>query len=451
MLTQVAFTNFKSWASVEMACGSITGIFGANSSGKTSFLQFLLLLKQTKEATDRKITLALNGNYAELGLITDAIHNHDEFNDISWRVSFRLPKTMTISDPSDLQAPGISHGDTLTLRSTIRIVDKAPVARSLAYQLGNLNFELTPKSATSSAFTLDTVPETQFSFKRTKGRVWNLPGPVKSYAFPDQARTYYQNAEFLADLEAEYEAQIDRLFYLGPLREFPKRDYLWARSRPTDVGTRGEKAVDAILAATEANERRNIKRKGPLKPFQEMIAHWLREMGLIDSFTVREIAPGSNRWQAHVKTRHDGSDVLLTDVGFGVSQVLPVVTLLQYVPEGSTVILEQPEIYLHPLAQAGLADVLIQAAATRRVQVIIESHSEHLLLRLQRRIAEGVISAEDIKLYFCDTPKGSSELTQLGLDLFGNISNWPKDFMGDAFGETARAELARLRRIKAAQ
>jgi hypothetical protein len=236
MLTQVAFTNFKSWASVEMACGSITGIFGANSSGKTSFLQFLLLLKQTKEATDRKITLALNGNYAELGLIIDAIHNHDESNDISWSVSFRLPKMMTISDPSDLQAPGISRGDTLTLRSTIRIVDKAPVARSLAYQLGNLNFELTPKSATSSAFTLDTVPETQFSFKRTKGRVWNLPGPVKSYAFPDQARTYYQNAEFLADLEAEYEAQIDRLFYLGPLREFPKRDYLWARSRrPTSV------------------------------------------------------------------------------------------------------------------------------------------------------------------------------------------------------------------------
>jgi predicted ATPase len=53
--------------------------------------------------------------------------------------------------------------------------------------------------------------------------------------------------------------------------------------------------------------------------------------------------------------------------------VLPVVTLLQYVPEGSTVILEQPEIHLHPLAQAGLADVLIQAATHRRVQVILEA------------------------------------------------------------------------------
>jgi AAA15 family ATPase/GTPase len=93
MLKQVAFTNFKSWASVEMTCGSITGIFGANSSGKTSLLQFLLLLKQTKEATDRKIALALNGSYAELGLISDAIHKHDESADIIWSISFRLPKS----------------------------------------------------------------------------------------------------------------------------------------------------------------------------------------------------------------------------------------------------------------------------------------------------------------------------------------------------------------------
>jgi len=138
--------------------------------------------------------------------------------------------------------------------------------------------------------------------------------------------------------------------------------------------------------------------------------------------------------------------VLLTDVGFGVSQVLPVITLLLYVPEGSTVILEQPEIHLHPLAQANLADVIIYAAQRRRVQVIVESHSEHLLLRLQRRIAEEQLAASDVKLYFSDAPAGVSRLTELQLDLFGNIQNWPENFMGDAFGETAAAERARLRR-----
>ena len=105
----------------------------------------------------------------------------------------------------------------------------------------------------------------------------------------------------------------------------------------------------------------------------------------------------------------------------------------------------------HPLAQAALADVIIQAATHRKVQVILESHSEHLLLRLQRRIAEQAVSADDVKLYFCDAPRGVSTLTPLELDLFGNIRNWPDKFMGDAFGETAQAELARLELMQAAE
>lgn len=455
MLKRLSFTNFKSWPSVDMACGPITGLFGANSSGKTSIIQFLLLLKQTKEATDRAIALELNGDYVELGSITDAVHRHNDSNNIAWSLTTLLASPKTIADPSRQKGPSIATGDILTLHSEIGIVAKAPIARSLAYRLGEMEFALTPRNGDRSEFTLKATAlgdhQSDFAFVRTKGRPWQLPGPIKSYGFPDQARTYFQNAGFLADLEAAYEAQIDRLFYLGPLREFPKRDYLWARSRPTDVGRRGEKAIDAILSATQAGESRNIKRKSRLKPFQEMIAFWLHEMGLIHSFRVEEIKPGSNRWQAHVRTRPGASEVLLTDVGFGVSQVLPVVTLLQYVPEGATVILEQPEIHLHPLSQAGLADVIIQAATTRKVQIIIESHSEHLLLRLQRRIAEEAISADDVKLYFCDAPHGVSKLVPLDLDLFGNIRNWPKNFMGDAFSEAADAELARLRRMQAAQ
>ncbi len=286
---------------------------------------------------------------------------------------------------------------------------------------------------------------------RTQGRPWQLPGPVKSYAFPDQARTFFQNSGFLADLEVCYEEQLDSIYYLGPLREYPQRDYLWARSRPSDVGQRGEKTIDAILAATDADDTRNIRYNARYMPFQKMIAHWLREMGLIESFSVEEIAEGSNRWQAKVKTRKGASDVLLTEVGFGVSQVLPVITLLQYVPEGSTVIFEQPEIHLHPLAQAGLADAIIQAAVHRDVQIIFESHSEHLLLRLQRRIAEEAVDSGDVRLYFCDAPKGKSQIVPLEVDEMGNIGNWPDRFMGDAFTEATEAELARLARMKAAK
>ncbi len=450
MLSALRFTNFKSWAAVDLACGRITGVFGTNSSGKTSLIQFLLLMKQTKNATDRAIALELNGDLVQLGTIKDAIHQHDETRSIGIGLTFDRQSDLALSDPSGRKTSIVAKGSRVSVSATVGIHNKAPIARGLAYELGGLVFELASRDGEQSQFELKARSADgsacPFAFLRTKGRPWQLPAPIKAYAFPDQARTYFQNAGFLADLEAAYESELDRLFYLGPLREFPKRDYLWARSRPTDVGQRGEKAIDAILAATEAKEMRNLRPKAHLRSFQGMIALWLKEMGLIESFTVAEIAEGSNRWQARVRTRPGASEVLLTDVGFGVSQVLPVVTLLQYVPEGSTVILEQPEIHLHPLAQAGLADVIIQAAMHRRVQVILESHSEHLLLRLQRRIAEEVISSDDVKLYFCDAPRGVSTLTPLNVDLFGNILNWPDKFMGDAFNEVAAAELKRIER-----
>ena len=453
MLERLRFTNFKSWAQVDMPCAGITGVFGTNSSGKTSLLQFLLLLKQTKDATDRALALDLNGDLVKLGTIRDVIHGHDETHQIHWRIGFGLPQELVLKNPS---GGTVARGRHLTLRAGVDVHAAAPRSRSLSYTLENWRFALAGRAGNDRDFDLSatsrpgSVVSSDFHFIRTLGRKWQLPAPIKSYAFPDQARTYFQNASFLSDLEASYEAALDRTFYLGPLREYPQRDYLWARSRPTDVGQRGEKVIDAILAATEAGEMRNLRSKARLWPFQQMVAYWLREMGLINDFNVVEIAPGSNRWQARVRTRAGGSEVLLTDVGFGVSQVLPVVTLLQYVPEGSTVILEQPEIHLHPLAQSGLADLIIQAATHRKVQVILESHSEHLLLRLQRRIAEGNLSPDGVKLYFCDAPNGTSELTQLEVDLYGNITNWPDRFMGDQFNETATAELARLKRMQAA-
>ncbi|MGH6980363.1 MAG: AAA family ATPase [Stellaceae bacterium] len=450
MLRNLKFTNFKNWRAAELNFGRITGLFGTNSSGKSSLTQFLLLLKQTKEATDRKLSLDLNGHFVSLGVYKDVIFNHDDALQLNWSLNFEQEKDLSLIDPARKRTESFARGRQITVSGGVAAKDQAAVANKLEYELGDVAFRLTAKTTSDTAFELSSSGS-NFRFVRTQGRPWQLPGPVKSYAFPDQARTYYQNASFLSDLETSFEEQIDKIFYLGPLREYPQRDYLWARSRPADVGLRGEKAIDAILAATEADEKRNRGYKTKLRSFQEMIAYWLREMGLIYDFHVDEIAPGSNRWQAKIRVRKGGTEALLTDVGFGVSQVLPVVTLLQYVPEGATVILEQPEIHLHPLAQARLADVIISAAQSRRVQVIVESHSEHLLLRLQRRVAEEQISQDDLRLYFCDVHDSASTLKALDINLFGEIANWPEHFMGDAFGETFAAEKARLKRMADAQ
>ena len=114
-------------------------------------------------------------------------------------------------------------------------------------------------------------------------------------------------------------------------------------------------------------------------------------------------------------------------MGFGVSQILPVLTSCYDLPEGSILILEQPDATLHPKVQSELADVLIDVVKNRKVQIILESHSEHLLLRLMRRIAEYEvcdegISADQTAFYFGEINDGNSKAEQLKVDEYGNIS-----------------------------
>jgi predicted ATPase len=452
MLTRLTISNFKSWQSADLEFGRITAIFGANSSGKTSLLQFPLLLKQTKDATDRHTVLNFGApdQLVDLGTFQDVVFRHAQDQIISWDLRWRQDDPVKLPDPEGKKTDFIAEGHDLSIQASASIRKTELACRSLSYALEDARFSLTPKLKEGKGFQLEVSGLSGFRATRTTGRAWDLPGPIKCYAFPDQARTYFQNTGFLSLLEREYERQMDQIFYLGPLREYPKRDYYWSKTRPSDVGWRGERTIEAILAATTSGEKQNLKPRSPRRNFQEIIAHWLRDMKLISDFSMAEIGTASNRWQAKVRVSPESPEVLLTDVGFGVSQVLPVLTLMHYVPQGSTIILEQPEIHLHPFAQAGLADVILSVSKHRGIQFVIESHSEHFLQRIQRRISEEYIANTDVKLYFIGTEDGKSRQTNLNIDLFGTILNWPKNFFGDLFGDVAAAEKARVQRqIKA--
>ena len=449
MLTRLSVKNFKSWETLDLELGKITGLFGANSSGKSSLIQFLLMLKQTKDSVDRSLDIDFGGenSLVNLGHFKNIVHGHDVESKVSWHIDWTFPKKLEISDPEKSRQSILFRGERLQLASCLEYRRGAPTSSLLSYAFADAEFSLRARESKKTEFDLKCEDEKKrFRFIRQPGRAWTLPGPIKSYAFPDQAKTYFQNSSFLGEFEREYEEFMDRLFYLGPLREYPKRQYIWAGSSPNDVGRRGERAIDAILAANAKGEMQNLRRKGRKKQFDAIIAHWLKELGLIDDFSIQEIAEGSNLYQTKVKKTKSSPETSIMDVGFGVSQVLPVLVLLHYVPEGSTVMLEQPEIHLHPAVQSRLADVIIHAATHRKVQVIVESHSEHLLRRLQLRVAEGKIDSESTKLYFCDFKTTKSNLTPLKLNKFGEIENWPKDFFGDEFGEIAAIRKAGLKK-----
>lgn len=114
--------------------------------------------------------------------------------------------------------------------------------------------------------------------------------------------------------------------------------------------------------------------------------------------------------------------------------------------------MEQPEIHLHPQVQAELADVFISAirsrenGSARNVQLIVESHSEHFLNRLQRRIAEGDITPNDVAIYFCKRVGSATELEPLEVNLYGDIENWPENFFGDDMADLTARTVAAMNR-----
>jgi len=220
------------------------------------------------------------------------------------------------------------------------------------------------------------------------------------------------------------------------------------------VGVRGAYAIAALLAATDSGRELNRGYKQRRHRFDAFIAAWLKDLGVIDSFAVRPIAKGRKEYEVVVRTRTSAPEVKLTDVGFGVSQVLPALVQAFYAPPLSTVWMEQPEIHLHPRVQAELADAFISAVQAyedgrpRSVQLVIESHSEHFLLRLQRRVAEGSLRPDELAVYFVRDSKEGAALEELKLDMFGEIENWPEGFFGDDLGGmAARTQAAMKRRI----
>lgn len=452
MINEVRFEGFKSWRDTgPVRLAPITALFGNNSSGKTSLLQMLLLLKQTAESPDRTQVLNLGDERAliDLGTLQDILYSHDLSVPLRVALKWTLPQALTVPDPADPEAT-LFEDTTLSFRTTIASqgngdgLGRASIT-DMAYGFAGADFGMRPAKGKKSKFELFET-EKDFSFVRTVGRPWDLPAPAKCYGFPDQVRAYFQNAGFLSDFELQFEQLFSRVFYLGPLRDYPRRQYSWAGARPADMGRRGERVVDAILASREAGITYSRGRGHKRQSLEERVASWLQGLGLIDRFEVKPVAKGGKLFQVLVRRNSKAPDVLITDVGFGVSQILPVLALCYYAPEGSTLILEQPEIHLHPRVQAGLADVFIDASKTRGVQIIVESHSEHLLRRLQRRVAEEQFLADEAALYFASTKDGESRLTTLELDLFGTIKNWPEGFFGDEFDEIAATSKAVLKR-----
>lgn len=458
MLTSLRIQNFKAWKDTgEIRLAPLTVIFGANSAGKSSLGHLLLALKQTVLSADRKRPLQLGDENSsiDLGTFAECVYRHDLSQPLIFSLGWRPTERLEVRDPLSQRKYA---GTELQIEVSL-LADKQeqPQVQRLGYILGN---RTAPELSVSygrddkGKWHLET---SDYKLLRTNGRAWPLDAPDKFYRISDQSRARFQNADFLNDLALQLEAALNGLYYLGPLREYPRRIYTWSGETPESVGQKGELAIPAILAARAQGRLLNRGPKRRQHGFDEFIAKWLEDLGVIDSFSVKSVAEGRKEYEVLVKTHPGASEVKITDVGFGVSQVVPALVQAFYCPPGSTVWMEQPEIHLHPQVQAELADVFISAIQSREggkprnVQLIVESHSEHFLNRLQRRVAEGELTPDDVAVYFCRRAGETTELEPLQLNLYGEIENWPENFFGDEMADIAGRTLAAVKRMQKQQ
>ncbi len=238
----------------------------------------------------------------------------------------------------------------------------------------------------------------------------------------------------------------NKIQYLGPLRDEPKPLYpLESLANTTDVGFKGEHTAavldlnrDRYVASIDI---RKFSDEGKFVPQRQhlgqAVANWLEYLGVAVSVVTTDRGKIGHELQvntAEIDKSHD-----LTNVGVGVSQVLPIVVMALLADKGSLLIFEQPELHLHPKVQARLGDFFLAMALLGK-QSIVETHSEYLVERFRRRIAEDETDRyrDIVSVYFFEQKKGHTLGRQVEINEYGAVLNWPKDFFDQASEETER-------------
>ncbi len=418
MFTRLRLTNFKAWKNTgHIELKPVTMLLGTNSSGKSTLIQSLLLLKQTVQSPDRTVHLNLGGDEV------NDLFNFGSFDDVlnqaaegarQFAIGFDFHREG--SSRVGMGSFDCTYGRTSSGGVTVHALDLSTARRK---------FRAIRRDKGAYSIVVDNEATPRFKGSRY--------APERSIAFSaDAIADLDQDGPEVEDLSLAIRRELDGISYLGPLRRNPERDYLWNKTKPGEIGIDGRSAIDALLAnALLKGEEQNHIISG--------VSHWLSRMKVADKLEVRQLGR-SSRYELIV--HRDGVTSNLRDVGIGVSLVLPVLVVAYFAPSGSTIVLEEPEIHLHPLAQSVLAELFVTISQQRKVQFIIETHSEHLFRRMQTLMARQQVSADQAAMYFVERDGKAAKLLSLELDDYGRLKNWPAGFFGDALGETR--EQARL-------
>jgi predicted ATPase len=429
----------------------LTVLIGPNNSGKSSLLAPFLLLKQTRQARDRDRQLITRGDLLNVGNFADLIYEGAEDRRLILGLRFRPVVESADLKPLQLDQnliatctltfrPGEDE-DAVLQRFTLSDVSDAPVITRTRFDHGGYSLETKLvgerallQGSSLSAETAAAVRPIEEAVRDGRPNHFLFSGVPVLIAVvsaleerPDDPDVRAQVATFTSSavryaqvlnvVEERIGTFLDHLNYIGPLREHPQRLYELSSEMPANVHKTGKFAPEILFRNPELVKR---------------VDGWLDRFSFDYKVSFKK---GQENSFALVFRRSKGRDINFADAGFGLSQLLPLVVQGLSSPTG-LIVAEQPEIHLNPRLQGLLADLFVDFASSGG-GAVIETHSEHLLLRLRRLIAEGVIAPEKVGLYFVEGTERHG-VTEVRISQDGGVERdqWPRGFFEDALRES---------------
>ena len=453
MITNIRLQNLKALKDTGyLKIRPLTFLIGPNSSGKSTLLQALLMIKQTVDSTDMRNPLLTNGPWVEMGSYRDLIHDNNVENTLKIDITAGAPdyieSLVTRVLPTHMIG-GTSFDSQYLPRQLFTHVE---FNETTSGRISSDRFEFSYTSA-QQPVSEEFLP----SGKRTKSydtgqQTWALRAlgkqdegsgklVIRDFQFNSLDSKFYSihlgatpssEASIFIDalsLAYDFEKPFKSLFHIGPLRAEPERVYVASGETPEDVGRYGENTIPAMLVGENSLEEGRL-----LLP---RVNRWMKEFRIASEVNLRQVAPGF--FAVELTNPYTVTRINLVDTGFGASQVLPITVQGYYTPEDSLILLEQPEIHLHPHAQGTLADLLIDISKERKT-LIVETHSEHLIGRVQTSVAEGSIPKDDVAIYYFQPTEQGTHVRELALNDLGQFESegLPEDFLAQGYEESMR-------------
>jgi hypothetical protein len=411
-LEAIEVTGFKSATMpVRVNFRDITILSGANSTGKSTVMQPLLLIKQTVEKPFDPGPLAIDG---PLVRFTQA----EQF--LSYGPPKGAPRTFSLKIMDRTRWVKFVYG-----RSDPAGIDL------LEMSFTNHNREFRWRNGQSlsreeaAVIESDSAGRAITRFAAITKQEWEIrvvrDRAVLAAGYADRGAPATAGVVPIISPASSVVSELRGLIHLPGLRGNPERHYAISAPGPQYPGNFNDYVASVLHQWTTIGDER-------LKHLEGNVRH----LGLTWRVTTRALddtrvevrvgrLPAPSRGGAH-------DTVNIADVGFGVSQTLPVLVALLAAAPGQIVFVEQPELHLHPRAQVALADVILQASE-RGVRLIIETHSSLLILALQKAVAEGRITPDRLSLnWFTRDKTGQTHVVEADVAKDGSYGDWPVDF-----------------------